>query len=121
MLGSAGFLAIARNWGGIMRWIHLLAIGSLATASVANLLQLRADDSSAIYVMNVDGSGLRKAAQVEGFKWHASPRWSHDGTRLAFEAYGGQQGTLKIYIANIDGAAVHEVAEHSTPSWSPDD
>ena len=42
------------------------------------------NDPTAIFVMKVDGSGVRKVAQVEGYRDHGSPRWSHDGQRLAF-------------------------------------
>ena len=52
---------------------------------------LRADDAEApraIFVMQPDGSAVRRVVFIENFRWLVAPRWSHDGKRLAFAARG---------------------------------
>ncbi len=72
-----------------------------------------------IYVMSADGGGEREVVSVELAASHSSPRWSHDGERLAFEAIG-EGGTRKSYVVNVDGTELKEVAGLGRPDWSPD-
>jgi WD40 repeat protein len=97
-----------------------IACGSVASSlEVANLY---ADDvTTAIFVMKADGSGLRKLAQVEGYKKLNSPQWSHDGKRLAFNAIEGPDGAEKFFAIDADGGGLQELGENSMPHWSPDD
>ncbi len=71
--------------------------------------------------MKVDGSEERKVAQLGGFASHGTPRWSHDGKRLAFDASGGPNNSRKFFIVNLDGTEQKEMGEHCMPDWSPDD
>ncbi len=73
-----------------------------------------------IYVMRADGGGQREVASVELAVSHSSPRWSHDGERLAFEAID-ESGTRRSYIVKVDGTELKEVATLGHPDWSPDD
>ncbi len=76
---------------------------------------------TAIFVMKVDGSDVRRVAQVDGYKKHGSPQWSHDGHRLAFDAYEGPAAAQRFFVINIDGTGLYEMGEHALPHWSPDD
>ena len=80
---------------------------------------------SAIYVMNSDGSDLKEVPNTAG---GLSPRWSRDGTRLAFSNGGS------IYVADISGRdqrLLMKAEDEGTAapcraggfpgSWSPDD
>jgi Tol biopolymer transport system component len=80
-----------------------------------------ADDEIGIFVMRVDGSGVRKVVAVDGYDHHTSPRWSHDGKRLAFDALDAAGGRRKFFTVNVDGSDLQERGEHSSPDWSPDD
>jgi WD40 repeat protein len=80
-----------------------------------------ADDATAIFVMKLDGSELRRIAQVLGFRKHGSPRWSHDGKRLLFDASQGPNNAWKVYAINFDGTGLTEIGEHGLADWSPDD
>lgn len=96
----------------------IISLGTLAGVGHEALAQeLRA----AIYVMKADGSQLRKVVQVDGYKEFSSPVWSHDGTRLAFDALSLTSGTKKIFVVNVDGSQLQEVCDGETPDWSPDD
>ena len=75
----------------------------------------------AIWLMKTDGSEARMVAQVEGCNRHHSPRWSHDGKRIAFAASSASNRDSKIYIVNVDGSDLKEFAAQEHPDWSPDD
>ena len=88
------------------RTIARAAVGIIAWTTSVGLDAARlgaADPPTALFVMKIDGSATRNVAQVEGYKKHGSPRWSHDGRRLAFEASQGA-GEDKFYVVNVDGS-----------------
>ncbi len=77
--------------------------------------------STAIYVMQTDGSGARKVAEVTGFSRVGHPRWSHDGKRLAFHAWGGPAGVRRVFIVSARASQAPESGpEGQFPDWSPD-
>ena len=53
----------------------------------------------------------------------AQPRWSPDGTRIAFEAHIFGQ-PVRAYVVSADGGPVQEIlaqkGEQGVPAWSPD-
>jgi Tol biopolymer transport system component len=54
----------------------------------------------------------------------AYPRWSPDGTRIAFHRHGKGMGKWHIWTIRPDGTEAVELTtgklEHSYPAWSPD-
>ena len=87
---------------------------------------------SHIYVMNADGSALRRLArggkirQHQGGQWYcpcaADPAWSPDGRKIAFGSE--QDGPVDIYVMNRDGKAQRRLTrtaeEEGSLHWSPD-
>ena len=75
-----------------------------------------------IWLMNVDGSGHRKLTSLEGNE--SSPRWSPDGSRLAFTTAGDNGHGSEIYVfwaANGQMARLSQLDRSpSGLSWSPD-
>jgi len=78
-----------------------------------------------LYVVNVDGSGLQKV--TDDAAGDLSPRWSPDGSQIAFSRTGS------LYVMNSDGSDVREIlaaeSEATAPpckagaffgGWSPD-
>jgi Tol biopolymer transport system component len=83
------------------------------------------DGPTSIYVMNSDGSELTRL--TDGSKGDASPRWSPDGSRIAYS----QSGSLAVM--NADGSNIQTImeaqpAQQAQPcraggfvgSWAPD-
>jgi TolB protein len=73
-----------------------------------------------IHVMNADGSNVRKLTNsVDGSR---TPRWSPDGTRIAF-ARRDDSG-YRVYVMNADGTNLRAVTPADgpefLPDWSPD-
>lgn len=71
--------------------------------------------------MKPDGSQVRKVAQVEGFADHGSPRWSHDGKQIAFDAQPVKGGRRYLFVVNADGKKLLDLGHDAQPDWSPDD
>src|SRR5262245_65941864 len=84
----------------------------LAGALVIEALVARAlgqDGVTAVFVMKVDGTDMRQVASIEGCQFHGSPRFSHDGTRLAFHA-APQSGVRRSYTVGLDGMNLRELS-----------
>ena len=67
--------------------------------------------------MSADGSGQRRLTRDARF--FATPAWSPDGRKIAFE--GGRDGTTGVYVVNADGSGQRRLARNGhDPAWSPD-
>jgi Tol biopolymer transport system component len=82
------------------------------------LFQSDADGDDEIYALTKDG--VRKLTDNAWSDRY--PRWSPDGTRIAFTA--NPRGNFDIFIMNADGtgvaAAVATPADETEPAWRPD-
>jgi len=63
---------------------------------------------AALYVVNLDGSGLRKIASGDFYPGDAD--WSPDGTRIVFEASDPQSPFGGVWIVGSDGSGLRNVA-----------
>jgi TolB protein len=83
---------------------------------------------AALYVVNLDGSGLRKITPGDFYPGDAD--WSPDGTRIVFEASDPQSPFGGVWIVGSDGSGLRNVSATASdvsaqdgfadPVWSPD-
>ena len=74
-----------------------------------------------IYTMPIEGGAATRIA--EGLAWDVHPRFSPDGTRIAFTSDRG--GGDNIWLMNSDGSDKRQVTKEdfrllNQPTWSPD-
>lgn len=74
--------------------------------------------TGAYFVMNADGTGLRRISGKERLAW-GCPSWFPDGQQLVFAE------DLSLYVASVDGAHVERITDDKDgdlyrPSVSPD-
>jgi len=79
-----------------------------------------------IFVMDDDGSRRRRLTQ-NTTAIDTDPRWSPDGTKIAFARYMEKeksQTTAELFVMNADGTdpqrLTHNNVTDNVPSWSPD-
>ncbi len=76
-----------------------------------------------IYVMNVDGTGLR---QLTSGANNADPVWSPDGTRITFGSDREGGNKLNVFAMNADGSGQEQLTHFEAPyeagdtNWSSD-
>jgi Tol biopolymer transport system component len=79
--------------------------------------------NGAIFVMNADGSDVRKVTPTRLGAW--SPDWSPDGSRIAFLSHCCDPQSSAIWIMNADGTGRQQLTfpgpRHDyAPSFAPD-
>ena len=87
-----------------------------------------ASSDGALYVVKLDGSGLRKITSGDLYPGDAD--WSPDGTEIVFEASDPQTPFGGVWIVGSDGSELRNVTAtasgvgaldgFSDPVWSPD-
>lgn len=74
---------------------------------------------SDIYVMNRDGTDIRRLTTAPGIDWR--PTWSPDSRKIAFVSH--RDGNAEIYVMNADGTGQRNLtnnpAPDDQPEWSP--
>jgi Tol biopolymer transport system component len=84
-----------------------------------------------IFVVNLDGSGVKRLTQSPRTRrrtdddWSQDPSWSPDGKQIAFDGARKETGELPhIYVMRADGTRTHRLtggrAYQWNPVWSPD-
>jgi dipeptidyl aminopeptidase/acylaminoacyl peptidase len=82
-----------------------------------------AEYRSAIWLAEVDGSGPPRQF-TSGEKRDSSPRWSPDGSQLAFTSSRGDGTTSQLYVIPAEGGEARKLTDlkedPSELAWSPD-
>lgn len=84
------------------------------------------DGNFQLYVMNADGSSIKRLTNLVPFSWHATPpSWSPDGKKIAFSGSSGDPATkIELYVIGANGIGLTTVASHAAhdaaPQFSPD-
>jgi len=72
----------------------------------------------AIYIMEADGSNVRRFADREGHD--IAPKWSPDGRQIVWWVRNTEGGPHELFMADLDKGKVKELGSGSRPTWSPD-
>lgn len=82
---------------------------------------------SEIYVMDADGSNVRRLTVTAAGRTTQNPAWSRDGQRLAFASTRDGESLLsdwEIYVMDADGTSIRRLTNDRKsdghPRWSPD-
>jgi TolB protein len=76
------------------------------------------DGNPEIYVVNRDGSGLRRLTNHP--EVDVTPTWAPTGNQIAWTS--NRTGTPQIWIMNVDGSGPHKITSETwcdRPTWSP--
>jgi Tol biopolymer transport system component len=81
-----------------------------------------ANQEPGIYLMNADGSNMRRLAKVAGSRWHGWPSWSADGKQIVFEAQAtdAKPADTRLYLVPASGGAPKDLGIGKSANWAPD-
>lgn len=124
MEGRAPVRRLTLVVAGCLLWMALDPGAALATAPGVNgeiaFSTDRDGGASEIYVMHADGSAASRLTRSPGED--LEPRWSPDGTLLAFTS--DRDGDLELYVMRADGSVPTRLTTSpgldGEASWSPD-
>jgi Tol biopolymer transport system component len=72
---------------------------------------------SDIYLMNADGSGIRRLTNVPGYD--GGPFFSADGKKICWRRFSEDGATAEIYVMNVDGTGQRRITHLGAMSWAP--
>ena len=118
LVGVALFALLGRSASSQTAFPALSARSSLPAAAANSKIAYTqsaagGQGSGGLYVVNPDGSGKRRVVETAG---HATPSWSPDGRRIAFQTRSGPG----LAVVNADGSGQQNLTTGSYPAWSPD-
>jgi Tol biopolymer transport system component len=70
-----------------------------------------------IYIMNADGSGVKRLTNVAGYD--GGPFFSPDGKRIVWRRFSEAGDTAEVYSMKIDGSDVQQLTSVNAMSWAP--
>ncbi len=140
LLAAAGFAlapgvaaqtgAADRSAMGIVDLINVPTVGGTQISpNGTRLLYVRGDadweaNESESHIWRIDVDGTNEIQLTNGETGESSPRWSPDGSRIAFLATRGEDEHDQIYLLHGMGGEANPVTDHPTAvsgiTWAPD-
>lgn len=109
------------------RFVCMICLSFLIADNVHGKIVFSSDrHESSIYVMNSDGSDIRRLTHDGGLELH--PTWSSDGRQITYECTGrgwdicmmNADGSNQRNITSDEAIDLREAPWDFTPSWHPD-
>ncbi len=72
---------------------------------------------SEIFLMNSDGSNLRRLTNVAGYD--GGPFFNADGTQICWRRFSENGHQAEIYVMNVDGSEQRKITNLGKMSWAP--
>jgi Tol biopolymer transport system component len=87
--------------------------------SAADRKRLETDPSwfGEIYLMNADGSDVRRLTQAPGYD--GGPFFSPDGQRIVWRRFSEKGDTADVFTMKLDGSEVRRLTDFGAMSWAP--
>ena len=73
-----------------------------------------------LYLMDVDGSNVRRVFKKKVEGWRDSPAWSPDGKRFAYNYTDWDRGKYGFYLGTFGEEDVEPLPYGASAAWSPD-
>ena len=105
---GTGIFVRRAGGGGTEKQVIAGQVGSFDWSSDGRFVFTRPPPANQILVANANGEDQRRLTSG------TRPRWSPDGTRIAFARNGG------IFVVNGDGSGLMRIASGQAVAWSPD-
>jgi len=70
-----------------------------------------------IYIMNADGSGVKRLTNVDGYD--GGPFFSPDGDRIVWRRFSEAGDTAEVFSMKLDGTDVQQLTKVGAMSWAP--
>src|SRR3954451_10077885 len=115
--------------------LGLLAIAPAAAAGREDIVPAAKDTSAGriayvaegigtpqLFTISPDGTGRTQVTHLRKGQEVANPDWSHDGLRVAYEAFDGKNHA-GVFVAAADGTDAHDLTPkgfQGQPAFSPD-
>ena len=73
-----------------------------------------------LYVMDPDGSNLRRVFKKKAKGWRGNPTWSPDGKHFAYSYTDWDRGEFGLYLGTFGEEDAELLPYGGSPVWSPD-
>ena len=73
-----------------------------------------------LYVMDPDGSNVRRVFKKKAKGWRSDPTWSPDGKHFAYNYSDRDRFEFGLYLGTFGEADAELLSSGSSPAWSPE-
>lgn len=88
---------------------------------ISNRRDFRPRGNRDLYLMDSDGTNVRRVFKRKINGWRTDPTWSPDGKQIAYwQRYWNGEGRSGMYLATLGKQDEEFIGKYSSPAWSPD-
>ena len=88
---------------------------------ISNRRDFRPRGNRDLYLMDSDGTNVRRVFKKKINGWRTDPTWSPDGKQIAYwQRYWNGEGRSGMYLATLGKQDEEFIGKYSSPVWSPD-